>query len=229
MLVELSEEASEALKDFVEEATRIRPAPNTNQPLLKIVERNARRVAREHGEDRVSVVIEPSARALVCHPHLGRVIFNLLDNALHASTPSEQVRLFATAEPEGGLRIEILDTGPGIPSSLRERVFEPGFTSRRSRGGSGVGLTVAREILEDLGGTLSLASATPRGTCARINLPPSCVSMSMQKNTDEPHTAEKKTETMTTERKGDLDRPSQAHEAASSTILRATRIGGARS
>lgn len=229
MLVELSEEASEALKDFVEETTRSRPARTVSQSLLQIIDRNARRVAREHGEDRVSLVIEPSARVLLCHPHLGRVIFNLLDNALHASAPSEQVRLFATVEEEGGLRIEILDTGPGIPSSLRERVFEPGFTSRRSRGGSGVGLTVAREILEGLGGTLSLASANPRGTCARINLPPSCTSMSMQENTDGPHPAEKETETMTTERKGDFDRSSPAHEAASSTILRATRIGGTQS
>ena len=47
-------------------------------------------------------------------PH---VVFNLLDNALHASAPSEQVRLFATVEETGDLRIEIMDAGPGIVST----------------------------------------------------------------------------------------------------------------
>ncbi|MFP6641362.1 MAG: ATP-binding protein [Myxococcota bacterium] len=171
LLIELSEEASGALKDFVDEATQARSTPNADQSLLEIVERTARHVAQEHGEERISLVVEPAARSLVCHPHLGRVIFNLLDNALHASHPSEQVRLFATADPQEGLRIEIVDQGTGVPKALEDRIFEPGFTTRRKRGGSGIGLTVAREILENLGGTLFLNAATPKGTCARIHLP----------------------------------------------------------
>ena len=228
MLVELSEEASEALRDFVEETTRSRPARTISQALLQIVERNARRIAQEHGQDRISLVVEPSARVLLCHPHLGRVIFNLLDNALHASAPSEQVRLFATVEEEGGLRIEILDAGPGIPSSLRERVFEPGFTSRRERGGSGVGLTVAREITENLGGTLSLSEAEPRGTCARIHLPPACFSMNTQDNHAEPHRVTMETDTKKVQEAAPK-RASRAHKPPVTSTLRQASLGDTRS
>lgn len=228
MLVELSEEASEALRDFVEETTRSRPAQTISQSLLQIVERNTRRIAQEHGEDRVSVVVEPSARPLVCHPHLGRVLFNLLDNALHASSPSEQVRLFATAEEDGSLRIEVLDAGPGIPSSLRERVFEPGFTSRRERGGSGVGLTVAREITENLGGTLSLGHASPRGTCASIHLPAHCISMNAQETHAETRTTEVRNKMEKTREAG--TRPSsQARKGPSSSTLGEASLGGTQS
>ena len=171
LLVELSEEASEALKDFVNEATQAPATSDADPSLLEIVERCTRHVAREHGEDRVSVVVEPAARSLVCHPNLGRVIFNLLDNALHASHPSDQVRLFATSESPDSLRIEIVDRGPGVPDSLRHQIFEPGFTTRRSRGGSGIGLTVAQEVLGHLGGALSLTPAIPEGTRASIHLP----------------------------------------------------------
>lgn len=228
MLVELSEDASVALKDFVEETTRARPTRTQGLPLRQIVERNARRIAQEHGEDRVSLVVEPAARPLICHPHLGRVVFNLLDNALHASAPSEQVRLFATVEETGDLRIEIMDAGPGIPSSLRERVFEPGFTSRRERGGSGVGLTVAREITENLGGTLSLSHASPRGTCACIHLPPSCFSTRAQENHAEPRTTKKDHPMERNQENGSEDKPEARKDYIRSTFGVAS-LGGTQS
>ncbi|MFL2936024.1 MAG: ATP-binding protein [Myxococcota bacterium] len=228
LLVELSEEASESLRGFVEETTRSRPAHTVSHSLLEMVERNARRIGQEHGEDRVSVVVEPSARPLVCHPHLGRVLFNLLDNALHASAPSEQVRLFATVEDNGSLRIEVLDAGPGIPASLRERVFEPGFTSRRGRGGSGVGLTVAREITENLGGTLSLSHASPRGTCACLHLPAHCLST----NTQESHAETSKTKAEDPmEKQKDIrsQQDSRARKDATRSTLTSASLGGSRS
>ena len=101
---------------------------------------------------------------------LGRVLINLLDNALHASPCEELVRLYATVE-DACLQVAIEDRGPGIPPEEREHVFEAGYTTRRDQGGSGVGLTVAREIASTLGGTLDLDPAPERGTRATLRIP----------------------------------------------------------
>ena len=87
----------------------------------------------------------------------------------------------AQAMPEGGtlhvrLRVEngqacltFADTGPGIPPSLRERVFEPFFTTREK--GSGLGLTVVRRIVEEHGGSIGLDTGTGGGARVDIRLP----------------------------------------------------------
>jgi signal transduction histidine kinase len=55
---------------------------------------------------------------------------------------------FSTAPlPDGGVRIRVADDGPGIPSGLRARVFEPGFSTKQS--GWGIGLSLARRIVEE--------------------------------------------------------------------------------
>jgi signal transduction histidine kinase len=70
----------------------------------------------------------------------------------------------------GWVQIEVEDRGCGIPEHAMGRVLEPGFTTRADAGGCGVGLPVAVEIAEALGGALELRSG-PRGTRARIRAP----------------------------------------------------------
>jgi two-component system sensor histidine kinase HydH len=63
------------------------------------------------------------------------------------------------------------DCGHGIAPHEREAVFELGFTTERSRGGSGIGLAVSRDIVESLGGKLSLEPRSGGGTRATIRVP----------------------------------------------------------
>ena len=66
------------------------------------------------------------------------------------------LQLSATLQPEGPVRVRIADDGPGIPRDLRNRIFEPGFTTKQS--GWGIGLSLARRIVEEAhDGTLRLA------------------------------------------------------------------------
>jgi signal transduction histidine kinase len=58
-----------------------------------------------------------------------------------------RIRLSTARLPDGGVRIRVADDGPGIPSSLRARVFEPGFSTKQS--GWGIGLSLARRIVEE--------------------------------------------------------------------------------
>ena len=94
----------------------------------------------------------------------------LVKNAIDAlAGRGGTIRLGATPRPEGGARLRVADDGPGIPRELRGRIFEPGFSTKTS--GWGIGLSLARRIVEENhGGTLQLAAAD-RGATFEIILP----------------------------------------------------------
>ena len=94
----------------------------------------------------------------------------LVKNAVDALAGRSGRILIATEErPSGGARITVSDDGPGIPRELRSRIFEPGFTTKSS--GWGIGLSLARRIVEENhGGTLRLAPSD-RGASFEIILP----------------------------------------------------------
>ena len=103
------------------------------------------------------------------------VVVNLLSNALAATAGHDRAGDGGSAvtlrarRRAGGWRIEVLDRGAGIPADDLPRVFEPFFTTRRA--GSGLGLALARNVVEGLGGTIVLESNAGTGTVARIDLP----------------------------------------------------------
>lgn len=80
---------------------------------------------------------------------LGRVLTQLLGNA--AAHGATQVTL--TAQDDG---LHIADNGPGIADGDRERIFDPFFTTRRASGGTGMGLSIARALVESAGGRITL-------------------------------------------------------------------------
>lgn len=75
----------------------------------------------------------------------------------------------ATRASDTHLTITVNDTGPGIESDDLARIFDPYFSTKR--GGTGLGLPIAKNIIEGLGGTLTVTSAAGRGTEMRIDLP----------------------------------------------------------
>jgi signal transduction histidine kinase len=113
-------------------------------------------VAADHPSDGVALRI--AAPPLTCRVDpalLRRALDALLDNALRHTPPGGRVTLRAEATA-GGVRIEVADTGPGIPEDLRGALFEPFVTGRAD--GTGLGLAIARELVEAQGGRLTLAS-----------------------------------------------------------------------
>ena len=99
-------------------------------------------------------------REIVANPaRLGRAIENLLENAIQYSPGAGTVKLrLSCADMEGRklLRCDVIDQGPGFPPEHMERLFTPFFTLRP--GGTGLGLTIAMKIVEDLGGTIWLSN-----------------------------------------------------------------------
>jgi len=111
---------------------------------------------------------------------LRMVLVNLLTNAqqaveaLHPGAasplPQQQLPIVVTTAPLSGERvvISVRDRGPGIAPDDLPRVFDPYFTTRR--GGTGLGLAISKNIVEGLGGTLSVLSRPGHGTEFRIEL-----------------------------------------------------------
>jgi signal transduction histidine kinase len=101
---------------------------------------------------------------------LERAVVNLLENALQAVGDSGSI-VVRVRRPgkEGRAEIEVEDSGPGIDPEVRERIFEPFFSTKT--GGSGLGLALVRKIAEDHGGGVGLESAPEGGTRARLWLP----------------------------------------------------------
>ncbi len=107
---------------------------------------------------------------------LQEVIFNLCTNAL-AATPSGGSLTLRTraltdeAFPNSlAVEIEVADTGEGIPEQVRDRVFEPFFTTRTDRGGTGIGLGLCRMLISEMGGRIEFDSEVGEGTTFRIVL-----------------------------------------------------------
>ncbi len=94
---------------------------------------------------------------------LDAVAMQLLHNARQHGGPSVHVRISAEAH-DGVARIAVRDDGAGISEANRARIFEPFFTTARERGGTGLGLTIARSLLRPFGATLELLPGEGPGT-----------------------------------------------------------------
>jgi len=112
----------------------------------------------------------PGGRLFVDPGLLRRVLINLVSNAIEAMAEGGRLTIVVRPESESELLLSVTDTGPGVPEEVRERLFEPYFTTRST--GTGLGLAIARRIVEEMGGTISLEpSASQPGSTARILLP----------------------------------------------------------
>jgi len=108
-------------------------------------------------------------------PELLRMLLsNLISNAIRYNRPNGTVWLRLFDDEGGRVRIEVEDTGIGIPVEHQERVFERFYRvdSHRSRqaGGTGLGLSIVKHLLQRLGGRIELQSG-PSGTCFMVRLP----------------------------------------------------------
>ena len=117
---------------------------------------------------RANVLLEADAE------RLRQVIANLLDNAIKYSPGGGRVELRVVANGNSGM-IEVADQGLGVPANEQRRIFEKFYrvdpSMSRGIGGSGLGLYISRELVQQMGGQLSLTSRLGQGSTFTITLP----------------------------------------------------------
>ena len=113
----------------------------------------------------------PPAKAVIDARNLESAIFNLLLNACQAATRSThvpEVKVHLT-EVDERIYVTILDNGPGIPASVRRTLFDP-FVTAGKPNGTGLGLTLARRIAEEHGGSVCLEESNREMTVFTLSL-----------------------------------------------------------
>ena len=100
---------------------------------------------------------------------IGRVWINLISNSVQAMQCRGEIEISAAREGDR-IDVSVADSGPGIPEEIKDRVFEPFFTTKRPGEGSGLGLDIARRIVESNGGAISFESF-PGKTVFTVSLP----------------------------------------------------------
>jgi signal transduction histidine kinase len=154
-------------EDFLSLGTPDRPLVRAAVDLGSLLEDSVRAAETTFREVRIRCEVS-SLPPIAGDAHRLRQVFaNLLANAAQAQQPGEvEVRAEAL---DGFARVRIHDGGPGIPAAVRERLFDPFLTTKP--GGTGLGLAVARMLVERHGGTLGLVDDGRPGATFEVRLP----------------------------------------------------------
>ena len=112
----------------------------------------------------------PIPRVELDREQIKRVLLNLLDNAVAAVEENGEIKLSTAYDPRRGMvRLEIADNGCGLAAEIRAKIFEPYFSTKEN--GTGLGLTIVSQIIEDHRGYIRALPNHPRGTRFTIELP----------------------------------------------------------
>jgi two-component system sensor histidine kinase HydH len=146
--------------------------PNLQEGDLAEVARHALQLVRADAQARgveVACELPDKAPARFDREQLVQVLLNLFLNALEAMPDGGRLRVNLSAGAQGELRLSVSDTGCGVAEDDLPKLFEPFFTTKAK--GTGLGLAVALQIVENHGGQVSVASRRGEGTTFVVSLP----------------------------------------------------------
>ena len=131
-------------------------------------------LAEERQQD-LSVEIDQEVQALIDRTTVRQALINLLDNAIKYTEMGGKIRLRTAKTPDGRAMVEIIDNGPGIAGKHCQAIFDRFYRIEPERssetGGAGLGLAIARHVVEINGGLVELESKLRQGSTFRIVLP----------------------------------------------------------
>ena len=141
-------------------------------PVAEVVRTAARLVGSgpEFREVTVDTQVDPGLVALADPGPLSQVVINLLINAAQAIGGQGRIEVLGAAEA-GKVRIDVVDSGPGVPAELRERIFEPFFTTKSGGKGTGLGLAVSQHLMRVMSGDIAVGESPQGGGKFTVTLP----------------------------------------------------------
>ncbi|MCB0602047.1 MAG: GHKL domain-containing protein, partial [Saprospiraceae bacterium] len=103
---------------------------------------------------------------------IGRVVLNIINNAFQAIHDVENPSIsISTKRSDGQIEIRITDNGPGIPDNIKDKIFQPFFTTKPTGQGTGLGLSLAYDIVKAHGGMITVESHPGEGSVFVLQLP----------------------------------------------------------
>ena len=149
-------------------ATELRSVAEVLRPLLQHFARSRGvRLAISMPRDLPPVLVDPG--------HLQQVLINLLTNAIEATPSGGRVELTTALQADDderpGVAIAVRDTGPGIPGDVLSKIFDPFFSTKPAREGSGLGLSICRDLVRSNGSAIRVASTPGDGATFTVWLP----------------------------------------------------------
>jgi signal transduction histidine kinase len=164
---------TERIDSLLQFGSNGRTNPLVHEPVSLVVEKAVAAVKIHPDGRNVSITagLLPPAEADIDARNLESAIYNLLLNACQAAThsthlPEVKVHL---VEVDERIHVTISDNGPGIPASVRRTLFDP-FVTAGKPNGTGLGLTLARRIAEEHGGSVCLEESNPQRTVFTLSL-----------------------------------------------------------
>jgi PAS domain S-box-containing protein len=137
--------------------------------LVPLVTTTAHLLSEDPALKEVDVEVEGSAPTISADPDMLRIVFqNLLINGAHAMHGKGRIRV-AIGAVDSRCQIAFIDSGPGIPTEIREKIFTPFFTTKTR--GSGLGLPTAKRLIEAHNGQIAIDCPPAGGTAVVIRLP----------------------------------------------------------
>lgn len=147
-------------------------------PLARLIDESVEYERADQGASAVNVEIvvdiAPGDVPVTCDPHLMRqVLLNLLRNGREAMPAGGRITIRGGAYggADGGVYIEVADTGHGIAPDVRDKIFQPFFSTRHTHNGSGLGLATVWKTVQAHGGEITVSSEVDKGAVFRIVLP----------------------------------------------------------
>jgi signal transduction histidine kinase len=170
---------AEKITNSVLGMARNRGADRAPTDLAKLVEESLVLLERELRKYRVGVelAVEPAPPALVCGNQIQQVLLNLLTNARQAMPEGGRVSIRIAPDPANNtVDLSIRDTGSGIPADRLPHIFDRFYTTKSGpdasgKGGTGVGLSMCRDIIEQHQGKIRVESTPGVGTAFTLKLP----------------------------------------------------------
>jgi len=123
---------------------------------------------RGYRDVKINLVIDGDIKpVLLDYQEFKRVLINIIDNAIKAMNAKGEITI--SVKLNSSLFIEVADTGPGVADEIKEKLFLPYFS--KTKDGTGLGLTIARKIITEHGGHISVMDNKPCGTIFKIEVP----------------------------------------------------------
>jgi len=177
-LLKICSEGAQRLSHVVEQMRRSNARSAARSDLVAVLRAAVAMASHDRPQPpRIAWFLPPGLGAVQGDEHsLGQVFLNIVRNAFDAveSVADPCITIAATrsdAGADGWVEVSVRDNGGGIAASVRDRIFDEFVTTKPTAAGIGLGLSISRDIIQSVGGEISLRASGPEGTEFQVRLP----------------------------------------------------------